>query len=45
MLRIAITLAMLVAVISARSSRKLPKVSCPIESERDRKRCWIGVKT
>ena len=30
------TLAMLVAVITASNSRKLPKVSWPIESENDR---------
>jgi len=30
------TLAMLVAVMTASNSKKLPKVSCPIESENDR---------
>jgi hypothetical protein len=34
----AITLAMLVAVITASNSRKLPKVSCPIDSDIDRTR-------
>jgi hypothetical protein len=32
----AMTLAMLVAVMTASNSKKLPKVSCPIESENDR---------
>jgi hypothetical protein len=40
--RIAITLAMLVAVITASSSRKLPKVSCPIDSDIDRTRLQIA---
>jgi hypothetical protein len=40
----AMTLAMLVAVMTASSRRKLPKVSWPIESENDRKRCRIAAK-
>ena len=32
----AMTLAMLVAVMTASSSKKLPKVNWPIESENDR---------
>jgi hypothetical protein len=35
----AITLAMLVAVMTASSNKKLPKVSRPIESGNDRIRC------
>ena len=33
---IAMTLAMLVAAMTASSSRKLPNVNCPIESENER---------
>src|SRR3984893_9022898 len=44
MWRMAMTLAMLVAVMTASSSRKLPKVSCPIESENDRIRRKIAAK-
>jgi hypothetical protein len=38
----AITLAMLVMAMTASTSRKLPKVSCPIENENDRSLCEIG---
>ena len=38
------TLAMLVAVITASSSRKLPKVNCPIESEDERIRASNAAK-
>jgi hypothetical protein len=43
MWRMANTLAMLVAVMTASNSRKLPKVSRPIESGNDRIRCKIAV--
>jgi hypothetical protein len=38
------TLAMLVAVMTASNSRKLPKVNWPIESENDRARRTIAAK-
>jgi hypothetical protein len=41
MWRIAITLAMPVAVMTVKSSRKLPKVIWLIDSENDRIRCEI----
>src|SRR5882724_2946810 len=41
----AMTLAMLVAVMTASSVRKLPKVIWPIESENDRIRDKIAAKT
>src|SRR4030081_3021177 len=40
----AMTLAMLVAVMTASSSRKLPKVNWPIESENDRILWTIAAK-
>src|SRR6266849_9582744 len=43
--RMAMTLAMLVAVMTASSVRKLPKVIWPIESENDRIRYKIAAKT
>src|ERR1700759_2835469 len=42
--RIAITLAMLVALITAKTSRKPPKVNWPIESEIDRIRWRMAAK-
>src|SRR5258708_38459516 len=44
MWRMAMTLAMLVAVMTASSVKKLPKVIWPIESENDRIRCKIDAK-
>src|SRR5260370_26496046 len=44
MWRMAMTLAMLVAVMTASNSRKLPKVSWPIESENDRIRWTRAAK-
>jgi hypothetical protein len=38
----AMTLAMLVAVMTASSSKKLPKVNWPIDSENDRNLCKIA---
>jgi hypothetical protein len=44
MWRMAMTLAMPVAVMTASKSRKLPKVIWPIESENDRMRCESAAK-
>jgi hypothetical protein len=45
MWRIAMTLAMLVAVMTASSVKKLPNVICPIENDWDRIRCKIAANT
>src|SRR5215475_9153024 len=39
------TLAILVAVMTASSVKKLPKVICPIENDKDRIRCKTAANT